>query len=59
MINDVTYCIQQVFLVIFVWIVINRICECFEKCSSQKSLSAYYSQMIDEIIKKTKADKEE
>ena len=58
MINDVTYCIQQVLFIIFIWVVVNRICECFEKCSMQKSLGNAYSNMdpgfITDMIKRSK-----
>ena len=45
MINDVTYVLQQVFLVIYIYIVVNRICICFENCSQQKALSNAYSRI--------------
>ena len=45
MINEVTYVLQQVFLVIYIYIVINRICICFENCATQKAMGNAYSRI--------------
>ena len=63
MINDVTYCIMQIFSVVFIWMLVDRICKCFEYCSLQKSLSNAYSRMnsnwLDDIVKKKLGEKKE
>ena len=45
MINDVTYCLMQVFFVIYIYIVVNRICNCFEQCSLNKSMGEAYKNL--------------